>query len=372
MSERPSWVKACVGSVIVHVVMIAGATALPDGAGPSGARTRDQLFTPGAVIPIETVPLAMLEPSGEQPAPDPSAEQPALAPTKDGPSLSSPSPDNGHARPPAPTQAESRPSETPGLLTGMRANAHASAIAERGGVVVDPALLRGSHAAYRDGVDMPGVGSGGVQGPAGLPNPAADYVFGVEKGKRVYKDPNGHFVATLRADGRVDFRNKAGKASWTQLGIGDPGGLLSKAAGSDPNARLKAKLLKATFEMRLGMAVKFQKRQLDKGLARLEKDLDKIWTDARHTLPARKVLVFERWDECEEPGDLEPGAIPGFGESDTSELDKARQEAAGAARRKIVKFIRGRAPKDSADAYTTAELSKLNARRVSTQPFKPY
>lgn len=375
MSDGQLWVKAGVASVVAHLLLFGASTLLPSGTRAGGAAQRDDLFTPGAVIPIEPVPVQMAQakPSGPRPidsARDP--EQPALAPL-DEPASTKPAPDGGHEPPPNAVEAESAPSEAVGLLSGHRASAHASATAHRGsGVVVDPSLLAGDEAIWREGVENPGVGSGGVQGPSAPPDPSKDFVFRNEKGKRVYKDPNGRFVATLRPDGRVDFRNKGAKASWSQIGIGDPGGLIAAAGGEDPNARLKAKLLRATFEMRLNMAVKFQKKQMDKRLARLDKDLEKIWTDGRRSLWARKELLFDRWDECEEASDVEPVEIPGFSEIDTSDLDEARQKAAGKARKKILVFIREHAPRGSAEAYTAGELAKLNARRISKQKFEPY
>src|SRR5690606_28685987 len=187
-------------------------------------------------------------------------------------------------------------------------------------VTVDPALLQGSRELYEQSVDD--VDQAAVQGPAPAgPSSEQDYSFSKENGKLVYRDPGGRFVATLNPDGRVNVRNKGAKASWTNIGMAGPGDLLSAAAGDDPYARLKAKLLKATFEMRLGMAIDFQKRQLDKRLSRLDGELDKIWADERRDLSARKELLFQRWDECDEPDEFEGQAeLPGFGAVENSEL----------------------------------------------------
>jgi hypothetical protein len=375
VKESNTWAKAAVGSVVFHIGLVIIAGWLPDGSRQGGAATRDQLFTPGAVIPVEHLPQAAVrvEPTAKPSAPEPSpdADTPATAPV-DRPKSSNPTPASGAEPPPTPTEAESEPSQAPGLsLHGMREGSRAST---QGNVVVDPALLQGSRAAYEDAVAKPGVGDGAIQGPAAPPSSAVDYAFKREKGKLIYRDPNGRFVATLRADGRVDFRNKGAKASWTQIGMGGPGDLLLAAAGSDPYARIKAKLLKATFEMRLDMAVKFQKKQLDKRLRRLDGELDKIWADERRTLGARKELLFQRWDECDEPEELESASseLPGFGPVESSDLDDARQDAARSARRLIEKFVREHAPKGSTEAFTAAELADMNRRRVSKQKFQPY
>jgi hypothetical protein len=367
------WTRAAIGSVAFHVGLVIASMVMPDGWRHAGAPTRDELFTPGAVIPIEALPMtARAEPIG-RPSPPPSIDDdsPAKAPLDHSPSTT-PNPSDGAERPPAPDEAESEPNQAPGLsLHGLRDGATAATTGS--GVVVDPSLLAGSREAYEKSITNPGVGDGAVQGPA-APSRGADYAFAREKGKLVYRDPHGRFVATLRSDGRVDFKNKGAKASWTQIGMGGPGDLIAAAAGQDPYARIKAKLLEATFEMRLGMAVTFQKQQIDKRLSRLGGELDKIWTDDRRDLGSRKELLFQRWDECDEPEEVASptSELPGFGPVDNSELDDARQDAASSARRMIETFIREHAPQGSTEAFTAAEIADMNRRRASKQKFSPY
>jgi hypothetical protein len=364
------WTRAAIGSVVFHVGLVVASALLPDGSRNAGAARRDELFTPGAVIPIEALPMvARVEPSGRPSFPN-LDDAPSKAPRDQSPS-STPNPSKGAERPPDPQQAESEPSQAPGLsLHGLRDGAKAATIGS--GVVVDPSMLGGSRDVYEDSVSNPGVGDGAVQGPV-APARDAGYAFAREKGKLIYRDPHGRFVATLRSDGRVDFRNKGAKATWTQIGMGGAGDLITQAAGDDPYARLKAKLLDATFDMRLGMAVAFQKKQIDKRLSRLGSELDKIWSDERRDLSARKELLFQRWDECDEPDEVASVAeLPGFGSIDSSELDEARNDAAINARRLIEKFICEHAPKGSAEAFTAAEIAEMNRRRASKQKFSPY
>lgn len=356
-----------------HVGLVALASVLPEGR-QTGAHARDELFTPGAVIPVEAVEprVARAEPTMPQPS-QPRFDEPASAPDERSPS-GEPSPPGAEPQP-EPDSEDSDPSEEPGmLLHGMRESARPSTAGDsEGKVVVPPGSLHGSHGAYRDSIPTPGVGEGDVQGPAPAKPGGVDYSFEREKGKLVYRDPHGRFVATLRSDGRVDFRNKGGKATMKQIGMAGPGDLLMAASGSDPYARLKAKLLEATFEMRLNMAVGFQKKQLSKRLSRLEGELDKIWADPRRNLGARKELLFQRWDECDEPEEISgaPAQIPGFG-IESSDLDDARHDAARSARRLIERFVREHAPRGSDEAFTPAELSDMNRRRISNQAFKPY
>jgi hypothetical protein len=363
-----------VSSVAFHIALVVVASLLPKG-GSSGGAARDQLFTPGAVIPIEAVETAVAraEPSRDPigPAPSRDPESPAKAPV-DHPKSSNPEPSSGAARPPEPTEAHAEPNEAPGLsLHGLRDHARASVGSAGKGVVVDPSLLQGSRELYESSIPEEEDG-GAIQGPAPAPS-GKDFAFSKEKGKLIYRDPAGRFVATLNPDGRVNFRNKGAKATWTNIGMAGPGDILSAAAGQDPYARLKAALLKATFDMRLGMAIDFQKRQLDKRLSRLDGELDKIWADERRDLPSRKELLFQRWDECDEPEDAAATAeLPGFGAVENSELDDARQDAAASARKRILKFIREHAPKGSGEAFTAAELADMNRRRASKQKFDPY
>ena len=366
---RATWTWAAIGSVVFHVGLVFAASMLPEGRG--GATIRDQLFVPGAVIPIEAIEPAIARAEPVMPAEPAAAEPsgPAKAPSETSPSPRPSARGSSDEPPPTPEQSDSEPNEQPGaLLGGQRDGAHAAS--PKG---FDPSALEGSREAYESSVARPGVGSGAVQGPA-APSGRPDYSFTREKGKLVYRDPHKRFVAVLRADGRVDFENKGAKASMKQIGMAGPGDLLMAASGSDPYARLKAKLLQATFEMRLNMAIGFQKKQLDRRLRRLEGELSKIWADERRPVTARRELLFQRWDECDEPDEVATAAVevPGFGKLESSELDEARHEAARSARRRIERFIREVAPAGSPQAFSPAELADMNRRRASRQSFKPY
>lgn len=366
-----AWTVALVGSGVGHVALAVVLSMMPQSESRRGGGSRrDQLFTPGAVVPIQTTAVTVM-PTERPRVPT----EPAAAPIDDAKSTN-PAPDgSGQPRggPRPSSDPESQPT-TPGMLSGARDKTSGATITGgSSGVVVDPALLSGSRDAFEGSVGDPGVGNGKVQGPA---EPAkSELAFTRDKGKLVYKDPGGRFVATLRSDGRVDFKNKNGKITWTDNAIGDPDALIRMAAGEDPYARAKAELLKATFDLRLGMAIAFQKKQIDKRLERLDGELDKIWTDERRDLAARKELIFQRWDECEEASESSDAAsveLPGFGTVQDSDLDKTRNEAATDARERIVKFVRKHAPKGSAEQFTAAELADMNGRRVSKEKFAPY
>lgn len=368
-----AWSVALVGSGVGHLAFAVVLSMMPNNeVRRGGGARRDQLFTPGAVVPIQTTAVTMMPTPRDRPS---VPSDPAAAPF-DEPKSPQPSPDGSGSRSDSPTPTdEAPPSESPGLLSGARDKTTGAMVTAPGKVVFDPSMLAGSRDAYEDSAPPdPGVGSGEVQGPA--PAPKSDLSFTRSKGKMMYRDPGGRFTATLRSDGRVDFKNKAGKISWTDNAIGDPSALLAKASGQDPYARAKHELLKATFDLRLGMAVAFQKKQLDKRLDRLDGELSKIWADERRDLAARKELLFQRWDECDEPDetsdDESSAEVPGFGVVENSELDEARHDAAVGARKLIEKFIRKNAPTGSAEAFSASELASMNKRRISKQKFEPY
>jgi len=370
-----AWSVALVGSGVGHLALALALSMMPDNqVRRAGGPRRDELFTPGAVVEIQTTAITMMPPPRERPR---VPSEPATG-SVDEPKSSQPSAEGSDARSNNPTPTNdsesSPPNENPGLLSGARDKTSGAVVTGPGKVFVDPSTLGGSRGAFHDSVQDPGIGAGEVQGPE--PAPASDLAFTRDKGKLIYRDPGGRFVATLRSDGRVDFKNKSGKISWTDNAIGDPDALLRMAAGEDPYARAKAKLLKATFDMRLGMAVTFQKNQLDKRLERLDGELTKIWTDERRDLAARKELIFQRWDECDEPGESDESdgsvELPGFGKVEDSDLDQARHDAALDARKRIEKFVRKQAPAGSPEAFSASELADMNKRRSSKQKFDPY
>jgi hypothetical protein len=368
-----AWSVALVGSGVGHLALALALSMMPDNqARRGGGARRDELFTPGAVVPIETTSvMAMPTPRDRPRLPTETAKAPFDEPKSSQPSAEGST--GPRSTSPTPNDDEAPPNQNPGLLSGARDKSSGSMVTSPGKVVVDPAMLGGSRGAYQESAADTEFAAGEVQGPS--PAPAGDLSFTRDKGKLMYRDPGGRFVATLRSDGRVDFKNKAGKISWTDNAIGDPEALIRMAAGEDPYARAKAKLLEATFDLRLGMAVSFQKKQIDKRLDRLDGELSKIWTDERRDLAARKELIFQRWDECDEPDEVvdEEGAeLPGFGKVQNSELDQARRDAAIDARKTIEKFIRKNAPPGSEEAFTASELAAMNKRRVSKQEFDPY
>jgi hypothetical protein len=206
----------------------------------------------------------------------------------------------------------------------------------------------------REGPSRPPPGSG-LRDHGFKPNGDGTFSY-VDPMKRCGKPPRPCFRAKLHKDGRITFRK-------TVQPMGPPG--LAAILN-----RQKAELLEATRELRFKMAAKFAREQLDRRLNGLRHEIGGLWARASLSEARRREMIFERWDECEEPG--ESKELPGFGKLKGSELDQARVDSGREARATIERWIRKKLPKGSAQAYSEHELRLLNNKRVSKQKFSPY
>ncbi len=172
--------------------------------------------------------------------------------------------------------------------------------------------------------------------------------------------------------GRWTYRNPEPKAAWTaelladgRVHFSDPP--LTPCRGKQCWLAQKQRLLDRTWDLRLGMAKGFTRKNIERQLRRINRDLLAIWTSDQppHT---RRALIFERWDECEESLTAELGPL----DDARSEIDTLRVKAGEQARAAIIEFIRKRVPRDGPDRYTSTELIAMNERRHSTQRFAPY
>lgn len=206
-------------------------------------------------------------------------------------------------------------------------------------------------------------------------------------GNYLYVDPGKRFTVAIRPDGVVRFGNRWGRdqhgdrlrgSGWalrqigpSGIGVGGPTEWLRALSGQELDAAAKAEFLRLTHELRVQLAVEFTRQLLRTRLGDLERELQSISSDAERPLAARKELLFQRWDECDERFAVPApdGEVPAEA---LSELDQDRLAAADTARRTIEAFIRRQHARGSARGYTAAELADLNRRRVSAQPFAPY
>ncbi len=254
-----------------------------------------------------------------------------------------------------------------------------------------------------------------------------------EDGGLDYEDPKGRFRAQIAEDGKVTFRGDSPVQSVTTFSFDRHGGIPLRGLSSylrDPEQwkrkpsandlgsalhggvadpltrhlstvekteeripgqlflgfgarfgrpvfsdRMKAEFLRDTFEMRLDMAVKAERRRISRALRDLEGQLSELWGTTALPPEERRRLLFELWDECLER--LQP--VADAEGTDLAELDdlgsnndERRLRAATEARRRILSFIRLVLPRGSASAYTDDELRRLNRRRLSREPFQPY
>ncbi len=212
-------------------------------------------------------------------------------------------------------------------------------------------------------------------------------------GSQLYVDPGRRFTAAINPDGSVRFGNRWGRdqhgermrgSGWALRQIGPSGiGAIGMAitgptewllflSGQERDAAAKTEFLNRTRDIRIQIAVAFTMRLLDTRLAELNQELIGLWTDASRSLPERRALVFQRWDECDER--LDEGLPSGreLPVEAVSQIDQARLAAADRARRTIEGFIRRQMPRGSDRAYTAQELAEFNRVRVSLEPFTPY
>lgn len=173
------------------------------------------------------------------------------------------------------------------------------------------------------------------------------------------------FVAIVRPDGRVRFRDRLATVNGTSVRTN----LLpaQKLAGEQQFRGLKTKILRQTAELRMQMARSWSKKQIRRQLAALSRQLKTTWERPSWTFERRRKQLFLLWDECEEP----LGDPRGDGDVEDT-LDEARTAAGAKARAMIVGFIRDELPAGSGDAYPASELRALNRIRTSRQRFAPY
>jgi hypothetical protein len=324
--------------------------------------------TPPASDPAPTDPAAEDPPPEDQRAEDPPLEDPRAedTPPRARPGASEPAASEG-ARTPA--ADDGTPSSGPdedaaaapsgGLaLSGHRRNSHAGVQHIERPTIAPPTHSRAEHRVASDAVTWPSARDG-------APRSLAEAGFRGRKrdDKLVYKSSG--FRAILHADGRITFRDIP--RSPTNM----PGGAeaLRAASGQELYIKEKRELLEATYELRVGMAIDFAEKNIDKRLASLYREMIKLWHRSDRLPEDRRRLIFDRWDECEES--FVP-ALPSFVRDPPQSIDEKRRTAGQSARDKIEEFVRTHLPRGSADAYSADELRQLNAHRRSRARFDPY
>lgn len=381
--RRRAWAAA--GTLLVHVAVFGWLSTRPVPPEPPRVELADVELWDIAVVPdpeADTQAPPTPEASDETPPEPPS---PAAEPKATDPAEPEPKPTEDPAPKPRPDEREPAASDVgraadagdpsdpvrpdadaddgaapPGglALSGHRQNSRTGVQHIERPTVAPPTHSRAEHRVASDAVQWPSAHDGN-------PRSLAEAGFRGRKrdDKLVYKATG--FRAILGPDGRITFRDIPRSPSHM------PGGAeaLRSASGQELYIKEKKALLDATYELRVGMAIAFAEKNIDKRLKSLYREMIKIWHRS-DTLPEdRRRLIFERWDECEES--FVP-ALPSFVRDAPESIDAKRRAAGQSAREKIEDFVRTHLPKGSDDAYSADELRDLNAHRRSHAPFAPY
>ena len=128
--------------------------------------------------------------------------------------------------------------------------------------------------------------------------------------------------------------------------------------GRFPENVIKLWFLRQTVALRDELSDLSHRQSLSGSISAVDHHADGIWCDASLSKRSRRRLLFELWDECEEPAD----------DDDRRPVARVGQSA----RDRIVRFIKQEIPRDSPDAYTLVALRAFNASRASRQLFAPY
>lgn len=206
-------------------------------------------------------------------------------------------------------------------------------------------------------------------------------------GRVVFRDPerSARWTAELLPDGRLRFKDhllfpppvppSQTPIAGLRPGNGPSGGsmpslhaLILSAQGMNFWIQRKKRLVEATRAMRERQAIEFARANVVRQQARLGRELANAWASPRPA-PARRSLLFDLWDQCDEPVGRGP---KGMADGGLSAVDAMRRRAATQARARVVQFVQHHLPERSAQAYSAGELRALNARRLSHERFDPY
>jgi hypothetical protein len=175
-------------------------------------------------------------------------------------------------------------------------------------------------------------------------------------GGGTYESDQGAYTAHVAADGSVALDDKP---NLRIKGLGatfDVTDWAMRSHGDDPYAAQKLAFLDRTRDQRVEIGKRHRKQQLARSAELARNNVDRLLATTTD-LAARKVGLFELWDECAEPD-----------EAGADDLDLVTGGAA--ARDLILGVIRAQLRGDH--AYTTDELAAFNRRRQSKARFAPY
>jgi hypothetical protein len=185
-------------------------------------------------------------------------------------------------------------------------------------------------------------------------------LFGLDMFRRRFREPEPERQPPLWIGVREELFFPRGRLPVAAGFIAQFGGL-ADGPRKDRHKSAKRHFLAATERLRTHLANRAYRESLQRELAELGPHLVELWHDETLALAERKRQIFERWADCEDP------STPA-----RSERDVLRHAFADAARAKIEAFVRQSAPRGSQQAYTRAELARLNRGRTGESRFRPY
>ncbi|MDC0671965.1 hypothetical protein [Nannocystis radixulma] len=167
----------------------------------------------------------------------------------------------------------------------------------------------------------------GPMGPASPDNPAALGMRRMRDGTVLYIDSARRFSASFNDDGTVRIFNRRGRdqhgrwmplaTRWelrqkglTAIGISGPIEWLlwlqHRLGGPELHASAKTAFMARTAEARTRMRIAWTLRVLDDRFNFLNRELTDLWTAPGRETAARRELLFQRWDECDEAFAVSP------------------------------------------------------------------
>ena len=160
------------------------------------------------------------------------------------------------------------------------------------------------------------------------------------------------FTALIGRDGRVSFDDKSIRDFKGLSGGFDITDLVMKAKHEDPYRAEKAAFMNQTEAMRKKMTQADLRERRLASLTHLPETLDRIWHDTRMSTVERRKQLFETWKDAS---------------MSESEIGDAAKEAGGI----IETYVRRYLPQGSEDAFTDDELERYNrGQRTRFQPYR--
>ena len=364
---------AILGSFVVHVLLAIVAPRMP----------RDELRP--TVVPPSLVELEVMAPP-PAPAVDPvrQPERPTVRapqglavtnPAAPAPSTNAPQPEvapevAAPAEPEPPVVAETQPAAPTPTVAMLPAT-------ERRALSLDPRAVALAALPLEMGRPVaPAVPAGGAGGDATTDRERSAMLtreLRADANARAYLSRRPPPELRRRSDGSYEFRGPVfgaviapdGTVAFSDRGnvgadrFGSSGGVglsghfdlndaMHRRHGSDPYSAERRWFLGETEELRTRLADGFRSSRATASARTVRGRLQRIWDDASRTPEQRRSAIFRVWDDC------------------------AEDETGEAVRAAVVGFVRDRLPSGTSDAFTGAELARLNARRESSVAFEPY